>query len=124
MLNKMLWQYRIICLSLRWIRTLNLGDLVIFRGEEWAINQGVARPYFDLVCVSDGKCVSHVHMLRFKKVRSLRNWWGSFCSGYQFYRRSWYDIWVRVGVEPCELGLNIWAGKAPSWATGITQEGE
>ena len=101
------WWLFVIKLSLRWIPRLNLGAAVWHEGEKWTLAQGVCRPKWDLQKGMRRK--KHVHENEFKKVRSLKNYWHSFSSGYRFYMGYWYDSWVRGGVKPWMLGCRIWA---------------
>jgi hypothetical protein len=113
-MTRLYWWFRVVFLSMRWIPRFNLGDRVIWRGKEWVLIQGVCDPTWDLIrgnkSPRDGyeRC-ENVHKSEFRKVRTPRNYWGSFQSGYQFYMGYWYDIWVREGVKPWMLGCNIWA---------------
>lgn len=104
------WRLCIVRLSLRWIRSLNLGDIVIHEGREWMLVQGVRRPYWDLARPCSRK--DGVHEKDFKKVKSISNYWRSFRSGYKFYMTNWLSIWKREGIKPWMRGCNIWKGGA------------
>lgn len=106
---RLYWKLRIILLALRWIPDLNLGDIVIYNGKRYALNQGVCRPSWDMGLVGGDEYLKHINEADFKKECSLKNYWGSFCSGYRFYMINWFDIWVRNGIEPWMRGCNIWA---------------
>jgi len=99
------WRLYIAWLSLRWIPSLNLGDLVIFGGREWVLVQGVRRPYWDL---ANGDEKRTVHEGNIRKVRRISNYWRSFRSGYRFYMVNWYGIWIMEGIKPWMRGCNIW----------------
>jgi hypothetical protein len=100
-----------VLLSLRWIRSLNLGDKVLYRGEEWILVQGVYAPLWHLG--RNERRVEYVHQSQFHKVRTLSNYYYSFKSGYNFYMTNWYRIWVMNGVEPWMCACNIWKGRLP-----------
>ena len=106
-LNKIFWWLFIIRLSLRWIPKFNLGDMVVYRGQECMLIQGVCDPRWDLV--QNGKRIDFVHQSEFIKVRTIKNYWHSFDSGYHFYMGYWYKIWVREGIKPWMFGCRIWA---------------
>lgn len=106
-MRQLYWRMRIAWLALRWVLQLNLGDEVWYQGERWMLVQGVCRPYWDIQHTVHG-VRNHIHVSSLRKVRSLRNWWSSFRSGYRFYMGYWYDIWVRAGIQPWMRGCHIW----------------
>lgn len=111
-LRVLYWRARIAWLALRWIPRINLGDRVIFGGDEWTLIQGVSAPTWDLVRGShdDGTFrLVAAHASQFRKVRSIPNYWSSFRSGWRFYMNNWYGIWMREGIKDWMLGCNIWA---------------
>lgn len=99
------WRARIVHLSLRWVFKFNLGDRVIYQGRVWTLIQGVRAPVWKLIC---GDEVAQAKEEDFRKVRSLRSYWGSFESGYRFYMGYWYDIWMRSGIKPWMRECKIW----------------
>ena len=105
-MKKLYWWIRVLLLALCWVPRFNLGDRVWFRGEQWFLIQGVSAPLWDLV---RGKKRITVHETEMQKVQSLRNYIGSFRSGYKFYMTNWYRIWVREGIQPWMRGCRIWA---------------
>ena len=111
-MNKLYWRLYIIRLSLRWIFSLNIGDLVWYHGEKWTLIQGVCCPRWDLAL--GDKCQNFVHESEFRKVRSIKNYWQSFKSGHWFYTGYWYKIWVNEGIKPWMFGCNIWKTKEAS----------
>ena len=78
--------------ALRWMPKLNLGDRVLYEGKEWSLIQGVASPYWDMW--NGITRINHIHKSELHKVRTLRNYLGSFRSGYCFFMVCWYSIWV------------------------------
>ena len=94
MTRRAYWHIRITIMALRWILRPNLGDRVMWRGHEWTLSQGLHDPIWTLR--RDGQA-SEVHRDEFKKVRTFANYYGSFRSGYRFYRNYWLGIWVRQG---------------------------
>ena len=114
-LKAIYWRLFIIRLSLRWLWRPNLMDEVVYKGEVWRLSQGVKSPVWTLR-QGPGEGVE-VHERDFRKVRTIANYWGSFRNGYQFYMRSWYDIWMREGIQPWMLGCRIWGR-----CRGITPE--
>lgn len=120
-MNHVYYWLLIVRLSLRWIRQPNLGDEVFYQGERWTLIQGVCDPIWSLVRGSHDLGNFErvdVHRDQFRKVPGLRAKWCSFRSGYRFYMRSWFDIWVREGIKPWMRGCSIWAGKPPR-VTGV-----
>lgn len=106
MLSKLYWRIKIIFFALRWIPNYNIGDEVLYQGKVYRLNQGVSCPLWDIV--RDDECLKSIHQDNFRKIRTLKNYWGSFRSGYRFYMGYWYSIWVRKGIEPWVKRLNIW----------------
>lgn len=96
----------IVWLALRWVRRLNLGDVVVHEGSRWTLIQGVCAPFWDLYDGTTRK--PRVHEREFRKVGGVRAAWRSFRSGYRFYMRSWFDIWVRQGIQPWMRDCDIW----------------
>jgi len=109
--RKLYWWLFIIRLSLRWIPRFNIGDMVIYKGQEWMLIQGVCDPEWDLI--QNGKRIHFVHQSEFRKVRTIKNYWRSFNSGYHFYMGYWYKSWVRGGIKDWMRGCNIWANRLP-----------
>jgi hypothetical protein len=99
------WRLRIVHLSLRWVRKFNLGDRVVYRGEEWTLIQGHSAPTWEL---HRGDGFAKAHEREFRKVRALSNYLGSFRSGYRFYMGYWYAIWMNEGVKPWMRACSIW----------------
>ena len=108
LLSIIVWM-KIIRLSLRWIFSTNIGDEVWYRGEKWDLIQGVCDPSWDLMN-KKGVRINHIHKSNFEKVKTLKNYFRSFKSGYHFYMGYWFKIWVREGIAPWMKECNIWKG--------------
>ncbi len=108
MILKLYYRLVMVHLALRWVRSFNLGDRVIHNGKEYTLVQGVCQPYWDL---AREEYVHRAHESAFRKVRSIRNYWHGFSSGYWFYRTCWFDIWVNNGIEDWMRGCRIWNGR-------------
>lgn len=106
LLRSIYYRLLIVRLALRWVRKLNPGDIVIHEGRRWTLIQGKCAPLWDLHDGDDYKPM--VHERDFRKVGGVRAAWRSFRSGYDFYMRSWHDIWVNEGIKPWMRGCNIW----------------
>ena len=103
------WRLFIVRLSLKWIDQFNVGDEVRYKGYIYHLTQGVRAPYWDM---SLGTIhVKNIHEKDLRKVRSFENLLSSFRSGYSFYMRSWFDIWMYDGIRPWMLECNIWPNK-------------
>jgi len=114
LLRKLYWWFYIVFLSLRWINKFNLGDRVIHDGKEWKLVQGVCAPSWDLVRIDEAGNTIRKDLVPekdFTKVRSLKNYWGSYTFGYSFYMGYWYNIWVNAGILPWMRACRIWAKK-------------
>lgn len=107
------WRLFMFRLALRWVFRLNLGREVWYEGRKWTLVQGVRSPVWTLVPCEPPVETKEVHEKDFRLVRTWRNYWHGFSSGYLYYRTSWYDIWMRNGIEPWMIGCRIWAGKPP-----------
>jgi hypothetical protein len=105
-LCRLYWWFFVVVLSLRWVWKFNLGDEVWYLGERWYLTQGVQAPKWNLK--KTNMYVTEIYESHFRKVRSLKNYYGSFRRGYQFYMLSWFDIWCRKGIEPWMKSLPIW----------------
>jgi hypothetical protein len=99
------WLIKIAYFSLRWIRKINLGDSVIYKGEVYRTFQGVCDPYWD---ITNGKETHHVHKEQFRKVVSIGSYWESYKSGFMFYKNYWLGIWIRNGIEDWCRNSKIW----------------
>lgn len=100
----------IVYLSSRWMFRINLGDSVTYRGKVWVVSNGVCSPgFWSLVIKESHEYVEYADGKEVRKVWSLKNVIGSFRSGYRFYMTSWFDIWVKNGIEPWMRKCNIWA---------------
>lgn len=85
-------------LSFKWIFKINLGDWVWYRGQKWIVLSGVRSNSWKLAGLNnnDAGWVLREHCT---KVVSLKNFYGSFRSGLQFYRATWLAIWKDVKVK-------------------------
>jgi hypothetical protein len=102
----------IIWLSFQWIFKINIGDLVSYKKKLYVLIQGVENPYWDLIRYDNKDIrIYHVHINQFKKIKTLRNYYNSFTSGYHFYMRYWYDIWCREGIKDWMRNTSIWQRK-------------
>lgn len=100
--------FLIVWLSSKWMFRITIGDDVLYNGEKYFVNNGVSAPAWDLLSYSTPRRGVCVHERNFKKIWSLKGLIRSFRSGYWFYMTSWYNIWVRQGIEPWMRGCNIW----------------
>lgn len=121
-MKKIYWWLFVIKLSLRWIPRLNIGDVVLYKGGEWVLYQGVCDPSWSLAKIGSNEYEELVHRDKFTKKHSLKNYWRSFTSGYHFYMTCWFDIWVNGGIQPWMLGCNIWAKDRKSNTKGESHE--
>ncbi len=91
---------------------LNLGDEVIYRGEKLYLANGPARPKWLLRSgdtTVEGNWEEYwAHESDFKKIRSFRNYWHDFTSGYRFYMLNWYGQWVQGGIKDWQTNCRIW----------------
>jgi hypothetical protein len=111
LLKAIYWRARIVHLAARWMFIHNIGDRVIYQGRKWSLIQGVQAPTWSLIRGDfNGDDFERVdaHERDFRKVRTLANYIGSFRSGYRFYMRSWYSIWMNEGIQPWMLSCHIW----------------
>ncbi len=110
---KFYWRARIIWMSFFWMFRFNLGDRVLYGGQEWILNNGVkpavnpSEIVWDLIR-RDPELRLSVRSSALVKVRSFRNYLGSWRSGYRFYMGYWYSIWVYGGIKPWMLSCEIW----------------
>jgi len=95
----------VVWLSSKWIFKINLGDSVIYKGEKYIAVQGVSDPYW---VIMKGEDRLSVHKKDFKKEKTIKNFLKSFNSGYRFYMRSWFGIWVNSGIQGWMKGCKIW----------------
>ena len=107
MKDKLKYKILIIYLSTKWIFTICIGDKVIYQGKEYVVANGVRSMCWRLAGLDNGDG-GWVRRVECKKVRTIRNFLGSFNSGYRFYMVNWYGIWVNSGIEPWMRGCNIW----------------
>ena len=101
---------KIIFLSLKWIPNINLGDIVLYEGKRWCVMQGVMAPTWEIQVVDSFERKS-VHESLFKKEATVKNYFGSFKSAYQFYMTSWYRIWCYSGIQPWMKACRIWGNR-------------
>jgi len=109
--TKIRWWLFVVWLSSKWISKTNLGDEVVFNGKKYLVSNGVCDGFWSLYVEGDRtgeSYIKHAKRSECKRVRTLKNYVGSFRSGYRFYMSYWYDIWVRVGIEEWMRGCNIW----------------
>jgi len=72
--------------------SINLGDIVIYQGKEYFVNNGVSAPAYDLL-PEQGEVIL-VHKSNFKKKRCWYNFTHAFKFAYNFYITNWLDIWM------------------------------
>lgn len=100
------WKIRIAYLSFKWVFKLNIGDDVIYKGGVYMLSQGVMNPKWNLV--GNGEYLENIHKNDFRKVVSIKNYYRSFKSGWNFYNQNWFGIWMRNGIEDWMKRCNIW----------------
>lgn len=108
-LKAIYWHFFILRLALRWVPRFNIGDVVIHKGRRWALNQGVDAPRWSMISLPDRADYITVCSSEFRKERALRNYLGSFKSGWRFYMQNWYGIWMNGGIQPWMRECRIWA---------------
>ncbi len=106
-LQKIRVKFLIIHLCIRWMFRVNLGDKVIYKGQEYVVANGVRSNSWRLHGLNNGVS-GWVSRDDCCKVKTLPNYINSFKSGYRFYVGYWYDIWVRVGVKQWMKDCRIW----------------
>jgi len=104
-MKKLFWWFFVVYLSFKKVFKLNLGDVVWFNGKRWTLVQGASDPYWDL---QRGNSRVRVHRRELKKVKSVKNYLRSFRFNYRFYMTSWFELWVRNGIEPWMKQCRIW----------------
>lgn len=97
----------ILWLSLKWVPRVNLGDLVLYKGERWIVANGVVSGRWDLWCDVKKERIS-VSRNDVVKIKTIKNYWGTFRSARRFYYTSWFSIWARDGVKDWMRGCRIW----------------
>ena len=105
------WRLRILWLSFRWMFQINLGDWVRYEENKYIVRNGVRCDMWRLSDLDDGKDeynTGWVERSKCKKVKSIKNYYGSFKSGYWFYMTNWYAIWKREGIKDWMRGCSIW----------------
>ncbi len=110
-MNKLRVKLLMLKLSLRWVRAINIGDLVWYQGIQYRVMQMVCYPGIE-ISQDEGFSRRHVQVGECEKVRSISNYLSSFKSAWRFYRTSWQDIWEREGIQPWMRGCNIWKDRA------------
>lgn len=106
-LKKLSWKLFILALSLKNTFKLNLGDIVIYKNNEYYLTQGVNKPFWTLSSTYSGHEII-AHQKLFNKKGSIKNYKHSFKHNYRFYMNSWFDIWVNSGIQRWMLNCNIW----------------
>lgn len=104
---KAYWKIRIFFLALRWIPQINIGDIVVYKGKEYMVCNGVRYGSWRLGNLDNGDD-GWVSRSECKKVWTLENIMQSFKFGWHFYMTSWFDIWCREGIKGWMRGCNIW----------------
>ena len=106
-MKKIKYKILIICLSIKWMFRINLGDWVIYKNNKYIVCNGVRCDSWRLGALENGH-EGWVLRKECKKVRTIKNMMGSYYFGYQFYMTNWYDIWVRSGIELWMKRCKIW----------------
>ena len=106
-LRSVYWRIYIVWLALWHIRQINLGDEVWYEGHQYRVADGVRRKSWRLSGLKNGDS-GWVKRAECKKVRTLKNWWGSFRFSHRFYMVNWHSIWVNGGIKSWMRGCNIW----------------
>ena len=99
----------IIWISLRWIRKVCLGDIVVYKGEEYFISNIVNPMFWTLQQPNYGKRVEYATMEECTKKKTFNNYFKNYKQGYNFYMTNWYGIWVNNrDIAPWVRTLSIW----------------
>lgn len=87
----------IILLATKWLFRINLGDLVIYKGNVHMVYDGVMMNYWNLTGLPTNQdCVPRKDC---RKVLTFKNITSGFMKGYRFYDGYWFDSWVRDGYR-------------------------
>jgi len=114
MISKVFWWLYVVYLSAKWMFRQNLGNIVIYQGRRWYINNGTAPGVWDLLAPRTEAITTkrrksiHAPRKECKLVKSPSNILCSFRSGYHFYMTSWFRIWYNEGIKPWMRGCRIW----------------
>ena len=99
----------IIWISLRWIRKVCLGDIVVYKGEEYFISNRVNPMFWTLQQPNYGKRVEYAPREECTKKKTFNNYFKNYKQGYNFYMTNWYGIWVNNrDIAPWVRTLRIW----------------
>jgi len=93
-MKKLLAYIKIICYGFEHLSIFTLGDKVIYQRKEYILNQGVAKPFWDLLEENNSELI-HVHQSKFKKKPCWYNVKHAFEFAYRFYKGYWFDIWTK-----------------------------
>jgi len=108
LVRRLYFRVFVINLSLKWIRSNNIGDRVRHKSKVWILNQGVRSPIWKMYRYSSqGYLECEALEQDFKKLMSFNDMLQSFKSGYRFYMGYWFEIWVQKGIEPWMRNCNI-----------------
>jgi hypothetical protein len=110
-MKKVLCYIRIYVLAFKSMFKLNIGDTVIYKGKEFYLIQGIAKPSWNLVDKHDTTAPTemYVHESNFKKCVSWENIKHDLQVTYNFYHSYWFSIWVQ------EPALEIIRMTIPTW---------
>lgn len=99
----------IMWISLRWIKKVCLGDIVMYKGEEYFISNGVSPMSWTLQQPNFGKRVENAPRGECLKKKTIKNYLKNYNQGYNFYMTNWYGIWVHNReISPWIKALRIW----------------
>ena len=80
---KLKYKIYIMWISLRWIRKTCLGDIVIYKGEEYFISNGASPYSWTLQQPNFGKRIENAPRIKCIKKKTFNNYFDSYILNYQ-----------------------------------------
>ena len=99
----------IVYLSFRWIFQINIGNMIKYKNKIYVVRNGDSSGSWKLSDFNYNN--GYVPRKDCSLVLSVSNLLHSFKSGYNFYMKAWYGIWVNEGIKDWMKGCNIWPRK-------------
>lgn len=87
------WWAKIVLCSFKGVTKLNLGDLVYYKGNKYTILNGDMYNHWKLADLKNTNG-GYVLSSSCKKVKSFKNYIGSFTFRYRFYMKCWFNIYI------------------------------
>lgn len=105
--KKVLVWFYVVCISIKTMRQLHLGEIVVHDGQRFVLINGITRPLWHCQNINTEECC-FLRESEFKRASIIKSLFHNLGFNYWFFMTNWYKIW-------CEQGGLDWTDRCGLW---------